>query len=401
MLSLLSLGGLAGCAFQNRPLVPTERQEFSAPRDILRLRWQKPLLTQIPLLSYKPQEFATAAIATDEQTVFIGSSTKKLIAFDIATGQPRWDRVLSSSISSQLLYVPAGVVSPDALLVVGEDAGAVSAFQANTGQLIWSYRTRGPVQAKPVVHGTLIYLTSNEGRIYALDVRSGAWKWQYDRETADTFSVRGQSGVLVHKNRVYVGFPDGTLSCLSAENGEVVWNQRLAGETSRFTDADGTPAVLGDLLIASCYAGGLFGLNLADGTTRWRFELDAAGQLTVDPVHERVFAVSATSGLFAIDKKGRKLWQQVMRNHGELAAPTLWGPYLLLSSATSGMALADADTGELLQFLSPGLGISAAPVALGQDVFVLTNAGVFFALTHRRSPRTPGLIAHRRDRTLY
>lgn len=385
----LMVGAAAGAAMAplsaqagpGRSRVQLVRDEFIAPRGVLRVRWSRPLVSRIPFFSYKPQEFASAAVSSDGKLVYIGSSQKRLYAFHAVTGEVAWDRVFASSLSSHPLYLKEGIVGPEALLILGDDTGLVSALEARGGQQRWSYRARGPVQTLPVVHGGLIYLTSNEGRIYALDVRTGSWRWQYERETPDAFSIRGQAGPLIVDGKLFIGFPDGYLSCLNSETGEVIWNRQLSGESTRFADVDGTPAMLGDALIVSCYASGLFALEVKDGTTRWRNELEAAGSFAVDPQNERVYAVSATQGIFCIDKKGRKLWQQVMTGQGELSMPTLWKKYLLVSAAISGLHVADAETGELLQYFDPGQGSTAQPVAQGSEVYLLSNAGSFFALT--------------------
>lgn len=381
LLSLLPLSSACVGARSAREPVPVVRSEFAVARDILRMRWSKTFASRLAFFSYKPQEFATAEVSDDGGTVFIGSSKKTLFALAQRTGETRWQRTFDSSLSSRPLYLKAGVAGPQPLLIVGEDAGQVSALDANTGEPRWTYRARGPVQNQPVLAGGLLYISSNEGRIYALDVRTGAWRWQYEREATDTFSVRGQSAPLVVKDRIFIGFPDGYLSSLNAETGEVLWNRPLAGEATRFVDADGAPGLIGDTLVVSCYASGLFGLDIKDGSMRWRYEIEAAGPLTVDAEHARIYVSLATQGLFCLDQKGRKLWQQVMQGQGELSKPTLWGPYLLVSAAQSGLHIADAESGELLQFFAPGQGATAAPMAKGRDVYLLSNAGDFFALT--------------------
>lgn len=372
-----------GCVGQGslRQPPPTVRDEFAVARDVLRLRWSRPFVRNLAFFSYKPQEFATAEVSEDGEVVYIGSSQKTLFALHKTRGETIWQRDFGSPLSSAPLYIKAGIVGPEPLLIVGEDAGQVTALEPKSGQPRWTYRTRGPVQTRPVLAGNLLYITSNEGRIYAIDVRTGAWRWQYDREATDTFSIRGQSGALPVGDRVYVGFPDGYLSCLNAETGEVIWNRALAGEASRFTDVDSSPALIGDTLVVSCYASGLFGLDKKDGSMRWRYEVEAAGPLTVDAKRRRIYVSSATQGLFALDEKGRKLWQQVLPSQGELSQPTLWGSYLLVSTALGGLHIADAESGELLQYFAPGQGATAAPRAHGSEVYLLSNAGVFFALT--------------------
>jgi outer membrane protein assembly factor BamB len=387
LLSLLgaAAGGatLSACAgpLSGRSRVPIVREQFIAPAGVLRVRWSRTLVPKIAFFSYKPQEFAAAAVSDSGKLVYIGSSQKTLYALRSGSGDVAWDHETPGSLSSQPLYLRPGLVGPEPMLIFGDDSGLLTALEAETGQPRWSYHARGPIQTQPVVEGAFLYAASNEGRIYALDVRTGSWRWSYERETPDAFSIRGQSGALPvpGTGRLYIGFPDGYLSCLHSETGEVIWNRQLSGDATRFVDVDGTPVMLGDTLLTTSYATGLFGLDPKDGSTRWRFEMEAAGPFSVDAHGERIYVVSATQGLFCLDKKGRKLWQQVMTDQGELSAPTLWGKYLLISAAVSGLHVVDAATGELLQFFDPGQGASARPVTHGKDAYLLSNAGVFFA----------------------
>ena len=54
--------------------------------------------------------------------------------------------------------------------------------------------------------------------------------------------------------------------------------------------------------------------------------------------------------------------------------------YLLVSSAHGGTYVADARTGRLYQFFAPGHGVTSEPTSDGRQVYVLSNAGYFYAL---------------------
>lgn len=366
--------------------VPLVTSHYNAPAGVLRVAWQRTLQPAVPFFSYHPQEFATAVASPDNQLVFIGSSEKTFYALRGSDGEVVWKRRLTGELAAQPLYLPAGTVGSEPVVLVGDDDGVLSAIDAATGSLVWTYRARGPIHTQPVVHGGLIYITSSEGRIYGLDLRTGKWVWQYEREISEGFAIRGSSGVLPVGGRVYVGFPDGYLACLNGETGEVVWTRQLSGEASRFTDVDGTPSVVGETLYVSCYSGGIYALDVKDGSTRWRFEIEAAGPVTVDTSGysgERIYATSANQGLFCLDSKGRKLWNQSFARQGELAQPVLWDSYLLQSVAADGLYLLNKQNGQLLQFFDPGQGASARAMAQGDRVYILSNAGSFFALTTR------------------
>jgi outer membrane protein assembly factor BamB len=55
------------------------------------------------------------------------------------------------------------------------------------------------------------------GRVYALDVQTGALRWE--------FKLDSQVGkLLAADGRVFFGATDGTMRCLSLDAGEVLWS---------------------------------------------------------------------------------------------------------------------------------------------------------------------------------
>lgn len=356
------------------------RDTFVAPAAVLRVVWSRPLVRTLPLLAYKLQEFAAAAVDGNGR-IFIGSSAKVFYALHPRDGRVLWTRTLTGGVSSEPLYLPAGTVGPEALVLVGDDDGALTALAADTGAVRWTYRVRGTIRVRPSHCDGLILFTSSEGRLYAVDARSGAWRWQYEREAPESFGIRGASGPLCSGGRVFAGFPDGYLAALGAATGEAIWTRQLSGEATRFADVDSTPALHAGTLYATSYAGGVYALDAKDGSTRWRHELEGAGPLALDAAAGRLYVSAARAGIHCLDTEGHLLWRQALGKQGELSEPTVWGPYVLLSAAAGGSYLADAATGELLQHFNPGQGITGRPVAAGQHVYVLSNTGVFFALS--------------------
>jgi outer membrane protein assembly factor BamB len=386
----LALNGGWGCVGGPRTgdaggkKLPLVQERFIQPAGVLSLRWSRPLVTDIKFFSYKPQEFAVAAVSDDGSTVFIGSSARTFYALSARSGDVIWARDLGSGISSEPRYIPAGIAAgAEPLVLLGDDDGRLIALRARDGEIKWQSQrsgNRGPIQTAPVVHNGRVYVASISGHVEAYKLEDGKEVWRYERTLGDGFAIRGNSNVLLVGEKIYLGFPDGYLACLSAESGEVLWSRSLAGDKSRFTDVDSTPVLHNGTLYVSCFATGVYALDPKDGSTKWRFDLENAGPVAVDPTSERVYAVSSTQGLFCIDGKGRKLWQQSLAKQGELAQPVLWDKYLLVTAAVSGLYVADKETGELLQSFDPGQGATAPPRAAGSTVYLLSNAGAFFAL---------------------
>ena len=124
----------------------------------------------------------------------------------------------------------------------------VYCFQANTGQLIWSFPTGAPVRLTPtVVHGK-VFVGSDDGFVYCLDAGTGMPAWKLRAGPRDErILARGRmssrwpvrTGVLVDDGVAYFGagtFPHENvyLSAVHANTAEILWkndtiSQRDAG----------------------------------------------------------------------------------------------------------------------------------------------------------------------------
>jgi outer membrane protein assembly factor BamB len=375
---VLAFAFVAGCGGGGGTFgLRTER--FVAPADVLQVRWRRHLVEE-PLIEYKPQEFAAAV--SDGRRVYVGSSAGSLYAFDVRNGDIVWRAPVRGGIAGQPLLVPEMRT-----VFVGTQDGALHAVDIVNGKIRWTYDVRGPIDSQPAYADGVVYFTTGENRIYALDARNGKWRWQYERESPESFTVRGLSSPLVEDRRVYVGFSDGTLACLHAESGEVVWTRALSGEATRFLDVDATPVIDQGVLYASAHPTGVFALDPKTGATKWRYEVEGAG--TVRPVGGLVFFAAAKAGLHALDREGRLVWRQALAAAGELSAPLVVGGHLVVSAANGGAYIADAATGRLEQFLFTGHGATGAPSTDGRQVYLLSNGGYFYALALKRpSPST-------------
>jgi outer membrane protein assembly factor BamB len=93
--------------------------------------------------------------------------------------------------------------------VIGGRDKRVHALRAGTGEVVWTYTTRGRVDASPVVQGDRVFVASTSGELLALD-RDGRPVWQFDAGSAILASPSIAAGRLI------VGTADGLLLCFGA-----------------------------------------------------------------------------------------------------------------------------------------------------------------------------------------
>lgn len=355
----LALGSI-GCG---GPVAILRREGFVSPSSDLQIRWRKRLVDE-PMVEYKPQEFSSPIVLGDR--LFVGASNGVLYALSRRDGELLFRTKLEGAVVGRPVIVGDRIY-------VGTQGGRMYALDVRTGKTAWTYLCKGAIGSMPVVGETLVYFTSGENRIYALDKRAGTFKWQFDRESPDGFTVRGQGSPLLHDGKLFVGFADGSLVALKADSGEIVWTRSLAGDTSRFVDVDATPILWNGLIIVAGYSTGVHAIVPKDGTIKWRYDVEAAGTASV--AGDRLFVTSSKMGAFALDAEGRLLWRQAVAKGGELSPPIALGRELLFSAADDGVYIADQQSGALRGFLRTARGTTSTPAVEGTEAYVLTNAG--------------------------
>ena len=369
------LAALGGCGAFADPRAPWEHaHDHDVGRPILAYRWKRMLIDNTTAV--RPQEQARVAVspAGAGGPVFVGSHSGKFHALSAQDGRELWMRDIGS-VSSE------PVCSGDAVFV-GTDDGILFALDATTGSVRWKHQAKGGIARPPVISGDTLVFTTELDKVIALDRATGKFRWQYERETPEEFTIHGNAGATIADDRVYAGFADGHVVALSLGAGELVWVRSLAGESGQFVDVDTTPIVSGGAVYAASAAGGLYALSAADGTEKWRVAMNGAAHILFDGSH--LYVVAAEEGLFSVDLGGHILWRQGFPKAGDPATPVLDGVYLLLSFSEDGLYIIDKRDGSLLQSFNPGSGFSAAATVNHDRLFILSNAGILYALSVAR-----------------
>ena len=91
------------------------------------------------------------------------------------------------------------------------------AFQTNQGQA---------VKATPILVNGVIYVSTVDN-LWAIDARSGRQIWRYTYPQSQAFNI-GHRGVAVRGDLVYLTTRDARLLALDARNGTVRWNVEIA-----------------------------------------------------------------------------------------------------------------------------------------------------------------------------
>jgi outer membrane protein assembly factor BamB len=374
-----------GCAEHVRSVLPHPRMTAGA-----RANLELALIQQVTIPDYgvlNPDEFAAVTPDPARKLAYVGTRGGDLVALSMETGAVVWEHKFPGAVSS----VPT-IAEDGALLLLGTDNGDLVALELETRKARWTYSTLGTIRNQPLVVGGTVHVVNSRDQVFALDLKTGGWRWQYDQPYPTEFTVHGHAG-LSHlagektgegegeagAGTLFTGFSNGKVGAIGAETGEAQWLVSVAPPAGGdFVDSDGTPLVIperGEVVVTG-QSTGVFGLSLADGSQRWHRPMRGAGSVIAGPRGLMVVA-SALEGVFALEHGGRVRWRQQL-DPGFVQAPLIVGDIAFVAHSDSGLLAFDVETGELLANLDTGSGISGPPVhdPVYSRFYTLTNRGM-------------------------
>ncbi|MEZ4381629.1 MAG: PQQ-binding-like beta-propeller repeat protein [Nannocystaceae bacterium] len=364
-LSGLGLALLGGACGPTESTVLVYPAETDAARAVLEVDFMRSItVTEMAIL--RPDELAVVTTDVERRQLYVGSRDGTLLALDVDDGSLRWERDFGGPLASEPVLVDG-----EPVLLVGSDNGALTALDLDTHELRWVYETQGTLRGRPIIVENVVYFANSRDQVFALDVRTGAWRWQYEQPFQTDFTIHGHAGLSYVSDSdpsvpeggvVLTGFGNGRIVAIGAASGEALWQANVAPpEGGAFVDADSTPLVdvaAGEVVVSG-QATGVYGLSLSDGAERWHRPMRGAGTV-VDAGDGGLIVASSLEGIFAIERGGRLRWRK-QQDPGVLSTPVVVGATVLVSHSESGLLAFDRVSGELLAALDVGSGISGQP----------------------------------------
>lgn len=169
---------------------------------------------------FQTKDVVHSSPAIANNTVYIGSWDSNLYALDADTGQLKWsfqagqDDVIHNQVGFQ--SSPAVV---DGVVYIGCRDGHVYAIDAGTGRKKWDYPTsKSWVNGTPAVRDGMVYVgTSDSARFMGLDAKNGRLRFNFDAR-AYVFSSAALAGDLA-----YFGSHNGKVYAVDTKTGKGVW----------------------------------------------------------------------------------------------------------------------------------------------------------------------------------
>ena len=231
--------------------------------------------------------------------LFAIGMTGAVTAFDAATGKVVWQKPGTGVMPTFTSHAFSPLVDRGLVIfhVGGNNAGALTAFDVNTGNVRWSWDGDGPSYGSPIVaeiDGTRQVITLTQRRLIGVDAATGALLWERSYTTpsvtnAQTPSLFGRTLVLGDASHPLEAF---TVTKKGSE-----WTTDVAWSNPDVPMRLSNAAPVGKMLvgISTRNAGQYFAVDPATGKTLWTSEERQAAQAAI---------VTAGSVWFSLEDDG-------------------------------------------------------------------------------------------------
>lgn len=328
---------------------------------------------------------------------FVANQAGRFLAIEVKSRKILWQKLLrrciasGPAVSQGVVYL--GVMSPKPCnRKQGRSglSGYLLAVSATTGKVKWRFDT-APVESSPLVVGKLVFFGSWNGRIYALDKRTGRVRW-----TLSTGEEINSSGAFWN-GAVYFGGDGGHLFAVNARTGALRWRASSFSRFGRREQFYPTPAAAYGRVYAANADGTVYSFGARSGRLLWARPVGSYVYTSPAIWNRRVYVGSYDGRFAALNAAtGDVVWQRNVPGpvHG---APAVMAGLVYFSTATGlrtahasryikvgprGTYALDARTGKLV-WRQPLIGQYAPIVADNQRV-LLTGATRIYDLTPRR-----------------
>ncbi len=178
--------------------------------------------------------------------------------------------------------------------IVGFASGNLGKFTLREGSLLWLQTIATPegmfaiqrmvdIDADPIIFNNRIYVATYQGKVAALDLRTGREIWTHD--------ISSYIGIAVDNQRVYVSDAKGHIWAFNAHTGNVDWRQPQL--TARNITG---PATIQNYIVVGDGEGYLHWLNKTDGRFIARTKVDRSGMVAAPVVDNNVTYVVTKEG---------------------------------------------------------------------------------------------------------
>ena len=313
----------------------------------------------------------------DGNRIYVASNNGHVQVLESDSGDRVWRIDLDDSLSGGV-GVGAGMV------LLGTSDGGVLALSDQDGSELWTGKVSGEVLAPPQTNGDVVVVQSYDGKLHGLDASDGSELWVYD-SNVPVLTLRGTSTPIIFERFAIAAFGSGRVVALDVTSGAVRWEARVAiaqgrSEIDRIVDIDGTMLQVGPILWAVSYQGRLAAIDINTG--RKLRQEEVSSYVGLDQGFGNIYVAEETGTLIAFYRNNAGIrWEQGALTNRRLGTPAVIKGYVAVADLEGYVHFLSQVDGHFVgRQKVDGDGIRANMLVEDDVLYVFGNSGKLAAL---------------------
>lgn len=329
---------------------------------------------------------AAAPVVADGK-LFAVDTEAVVHAFDANSGNKLWSLATSTDKENRRAAFGGGVSVEGGRVFATNGLGDVVAIDAAAGTEVWRKKPGGPLRGAPTLFLGNAYVVSQDNQLFALAQADGAVVWTQSG-SPETQGVFGVAAPAAAQGTIVAGFSSGELNAYRYENGRSLWTDTLSRSTistsvSSLVDIDAEPVIDQGRVYAVGQGERMASFELASGNRVW--EQNFAGISTPWIAGEWIFVMTDDARLVCIARGSGKIrwisqmraWRDEEDKKGPITwvGPVLAGDRLWLGNSRGELVSVSPSDGSVGSTIEVGEKISLSPIVANNTLYILSDKG--------------------------
>ncbi len=276
-----------------------------------------------------------------------------------------------------------GLAVEGGVLYATTGQGNIAALNAADGKKLWQKNIGTPLRSSPRVADDKLIVIAIDSHTYSLSAKTGDILWDH-RGVDEVSSVMNSVSPTIKGGDVLVPYSSGELFSLSLNSGKEQWSENLLQNrynqlASVFTGIGGDPVIDDNVAFVTSNGGVTIAINMNNGKRIWQQQLASIN--TPWLAGDELFILTSENTLVdAVKYTGKIRWKTQLDSYEDpdnkrrpvsWRGPVMVGGNLIVVSSNGQMVFVSAASGKISQTRDIPDNILTAPVVAGGKMYLV------------------------------
>ena len=305
---------------------------------------------------------------------------------DVKKFEPEYKVTLTAKINRYIVAPKSGLVLDGGCVYVGADDGYFFCLDQANGEILWKFLVPFGVAGKrifstPAIYKDVVIFGAYDGNLYCLNKHTGKREWVFF--DADWI---GSSPCIDHKNGVvFVGLEfglfkkQGGVVAINIGTGKTMWEDySLVG----YVHASPSYCRKYNIVVCGCNDSYMYAFHAKTGKLLWKYKTEGEIKYAAvfDEKNDYVIFGSFDGGLYVLNIKDGSLYHRFEARFGFYSTPVLSDKFIIIGSLDKNVYCYNLKTKKTEWVFETAGRIFASPLLVNESVFIGSNDGRLYEI---------------------